>query len=490
MPRVDQQSGTERSGRLSASRAHSGLRLSPRLESLETRCLLSGWGTADEPTEFLSGRTHAAAENGSNSVSVGEDTRRSEYSAEDLRYSLGSSFSLSSLPAGSYTVLTESPGPHDSPASAQPLPDLHFFGVIGAIGTGGSIDYYRLSLGPTTSTLVLGLTSRFDSLGVPLQLQVFDGSGRDLAEWSTGPEAQGPFHLDLGQLSAGSTIYLGVSAAGSQGSAGSAGAVDYQLWIGLPTANSAQAVARGASPVSPSAVSPIFALAPAVTPGIAAPTSPGSVASETSTVSATTGSSLAIPGSPEIRPARPAGGLLSTDESTSHAAGESGSLIPRPWADQSPGVTSNDLPDRPAAGPSATIGTGDESLAVLRGPGGFSLLGAVAIGPRHRMPRGTGVIAAARQPLLSLEPRIVEQFEPTSDCSPVEIQAPAEGQDSGGGSRRWPGLPYSAFSSLGLATVMTLNAVLSQPLAGFDYLTSRFDLHRARVQDRRRKTPR
>ena len=37
------------------------------------------------------------------------------------------------------------------------------------------------------------------------------------------------------------------------------------------------------------------------------------------------------------------------------------------------------------------------------------------------------------------------------------------------------GFQVSVFSGLGLATVFTLNAVLSQPIGGFDYLTSHLD---------------
>jgi hypothetical protein len=40
---------------------------------------------------------------------------------------------------------------------------------------------------------------------------------------------------------------------------------------------------------------------------------------------------------------------------------------------------------------------------------------------------------------------------------------------------RWGKSPVSVFSGLGLATVFTLNALLSQPIAGFDYLASRMD---------------
>ena len=50
--------------------------------------------------------------------------------------------------------------------------------------------------------------------------------------------------------------------------------------------------------------------------------------------------------------------------------------------------------------------------------------------------------------------------------------------------------PVSVFSGLGLATVFTLNAVLSQPISGFDYLPSRLDADggsQANWKDRVRK---
>jgi hypothetical protein len=51
----------------------------------------------------------------------------------------------------------------------------------------------------------------------------------------------------------------------------------------------------------------------------------------------------------------------------------------------------------------------------------------------------------------------------------------------------WGGLPVSVFSGLGVATVWTLNAVLSQPIAGYDYLTAR--LYRSRIGAFSRRKP-
>ncbi|MGZ3302001.1 MAG: hypothetical protein ACXWO3_14220, partial [Isosphaeraceae bacterium] len=53
--------------------------------------------------------------------------------------------------------------------------------------------------------------------------------------------------------------------------------------------------------------------------------------------------------------------------------------------------------------------------------------------------------------------------------------------------RAWGGFPMSVFSDLGAATVWTLNAVLSQPIAGYDYLTSR--LYRSRIRAFSRRKP-
>ena len=53
--------------------------------------------------------------------------------------------------------------------------------------------------------------------------------------------------------------------------------------------------------------------------------------------------------------------------------------------------------------------------------------------------------------------------------------------------RAWGGFPVSVFSGLGVATVLTLNAVLSQPIAGYDYLTAK--LYRSRIRAFSRRTP-
>jgi len=45
--------------------------------------------------------------------------------------------------------------------------------------------------------------------------------------------------------------------------------------------------------------------------------------------------------------------------------------------------------------------------------------------------------------------------------------------------QRWSNFRASVFSGLGVATVWTLNAVFSQPIAGYDYLTAR--LYRSRI---------
>ena len=52
--------------------------------------------------------------------------------------------------------------------------------------------------------------------------------------------------------------------------------------------------------------------------------------------------------------------------------------------------------------------------------------------------------------------------------------------------RSWGGFPLSAFSGLGVATVLTLNAVLSQPIAGYDFLTACLYRSRNRAGSRRK----
>src|SRR4051794_36635735 len=236
MPRGVDTKPTERASPVPARRANAGPRLRPRLEYLEGRCLLSGWRPVIDVTRGLfpvppvlartkligdagglAGRNAAPAITAPHSTTDpdGDSPSPSEYATDRAKAPPGTFPGLSLSAESTYVIILESSIPHGTPGSSQQLPDLPFFGVIGSVVPGDLTDFCRLSLGSTSSSLDLGLISGAGGSDVPLQLQVFDGSGRVLAEWHSATQGDSPLHLELGGLAAGSTIYLGISTAGS-----------------------------------------------------------------------------------------------------------------------------------------------------------------------------------------------------------------------------------------------------------------------------------
>jgi hypothetical protein len=158
----------------------------------------------------------------------------------------------------SYVIAAETNAPHHTLASAQNLPDVPYFGVVGSIVPGDPIDLYRMTLGAGATGVDFGLVSRQSAPTVPLQFWLYDGSGRLLGEWSTGGPGIPSFRLELGAQPAGSTLYLGITAGNPGGSGGPSAAVDYQLWVGRqPAAAVSPAPASGgAAAPPPTAVMP------------------------------------------------------------------------------------------------------------------------------------------------------------------------------------------------------------------------------------------
>ena len=91
---------------------------------------------------------------------------------------------------------------------------------------------------PERQGLNFGLVSDQAAPTVPVQLQVFDGSGQMLGEWSLSGQAATSLFGGLGALPAGSTIYFGITAGNPSSPGGPSAAIDYQLWVGLQSATS------------------------------------------------------------------------------------------------------------------------------------------------------------------------------------------------------------------------------------------------------------
>lgn len=454
MPRGIESHLTECPRRQPARRAGFGTRLSPRLESLECRCLLSTWYST-------SGAHHHQLASYAATGQV-QSTRTIE-PAHEYDHASTSGADQSAYKEGSYLVIPEGQAPHGTMKSAQALPDFPFFGVIGDIAPGETTDFYRIWLPSTNHTIGLGLISMRGS-EAPLQIHVYDGSGRLLAEAVSSPQGGLPSRLELGDLTPGSTVYLGISSSASR-AASADGAIGYQLWVGLQSSGRT-ADAKGADSASASSPATISTLGTAAGSGTIGPASSVGSTPAATIFPTAAGRTLAVTGSAEIRSARPYGGIFSSDDSSSSqidrdlGAGSSG-----PWA------------DRTIAG---TEGARSEPTVLIRDPGGFPLLGASPIGHRREALGESRVKPVILPSVEDQAPQVDEGHESPWQNIPAELLAREIEQESIARNRAWGGFPFSIFSSLGLATTMTLNAVLSQPLAGFDYLTARLDIRPGR----------
>jgi hypothetical protein len=296
---------------------------------------------------------------------------------------------------------------------------------------------------------------------VPLELQLFDGTGRLLGDWAVGGQATPDFHELAGGLAPGSTFYFGISAANQNGPAVAFATTGYQLWINLePTASSTSGAATSA-PAAPVAST----LPPFSSTGLAMTTQ--SANSQTALPSASVGTPGAgvTVGSPAIRSVSPSGGLLSDGDPAPEASRNFNASINKQWDEKSP---TDPAPRDQEQLEVAAISSAREQddLVVLRGPGGVPLLGALAGGHRRSVPAPEiGDFAGPPEgPVQDASlPRVLLAQDQAGELVP--LPAPAQ----------WANVPATIFSGLGLASIFTLNAVLSQPIAGFDYLTKHFE---------------
>jgi hypothetical protein len=387
-------------------------------------------------------------------------------------------------------VVHEVDTPHSTLATAQNLPDDPFFGVIGTLGQGDVIDLYRMSLSASTVGVQLALVSHLSGADAPspVQLSVFDGTGRVLGTWSSDSAPTGvggTIRFDPASQAAGSTLFLGISAAGLNGAGGSVPTTDYQLWVARLAAPDRSAASDGpaATPLVNSASASPSALAPFQS---SAPVAPGPQAQGSSTASSqaavgllaagpgagagsSTGVSVVV-GGMSTRAAGPLGGVLATGDPTSVAVRPFSVTVTLDRADRHAGRLRLDLLDGAGdrARPDAPIEP--EAQVALRGPGGFPLLGAAAIGDWRRTP----AVAAVAPETSDQDGSVIlpsERLQAQAEVT-LEVEAPR--------LPRWEESGITLSFGLSVATVLTLNVVLSDPVAGFDYLASRLDSERDR----------
>jgi hypothetical protein len=381
-----------------------------------------------------------------------------------------------------YTIIPESPLPHHTTATAQPLPDLPFFGVVGSISSNEIVDLYRMHLNEGIAGIDFRLAADLPDLTGGVRLVLLDGTGQVLASSSAGAQTDSSIQLTLGGLPAGTTLFIGISA-GAAGGTQAASTVDYQLWVDRqpPPGRPSDSPTASASllPVAVSALlaSPLTALAAAALPAArdgdsATPTGPA----------ATSPLATNLPvGSLIVRPAGLSGGSLSEGDSATGliADPETQSTLAQVRTAVT-GINQSGTVERAIEEPARDDFAADgHAVVLIRGPGGFPLLGATPLGHgRTRSPISVDTPILTRP----VEDGSREITAPTDRAESLASLSPIsnEGEPGSPGHllriRNWGRLPVSLFSGLGIATVLTLNALLSQPMAGFDYLSTRFDV--------------
>ncbi|MGA2702247.1 MAG: hypothetical protein ABSH35_14275 [Isosphaeraceae bacterium] len=475
---------------------------------LETRCLLSGWApkagpnidrppvverpardVGTVPNDGLKVRDAQPTESGK--LSPAPSSASQDLDTDYVGDSTGSADvtpGLAGLPQGNYVIVPETSTPHDTIASAQVLPDLPYFGVVGTLGAGDGIDLYQLALDSVPDHLDFGLVMQGRGGSVPATFQILDGFGQVLGTWNLGSVGNSSIQVDIEKLSPGSSLYLGVSAGNSSTPVGAFGTVDYQLWVARQPALPLTSSTIGSPTQLPFAISGLTPLLiPLTAVGLPSPQG-GSAAALTApgTVSATLSVTV---GSLAIRSAGASRGLLSNDEPAPLAVQGPGTSAPQEVVAGSLARPESEREGEPRPGEPAVAGR-DPEASVVVSTGGFPLMGATAVG--YWRWRGTAPEAVPAMTASALEARsegVESTGDPDLDGRPAVLLAEGEviAKEQAVRHRAWSGFRVSVFSGLGVATVWTLNAVLSQPIAGYDYLTAR--LYRSRIGACSRRKP-
>lgn len=385
------------------------------------------------------------------------------------------------LPQADYVIVAETSAPHDTLVSAQVLPDLRFFGVVGTVGTGDGIDLYKLTLDSIPARLDFGVVMHGWNANVPATFQLLDGSGNVLGTWKLGGLGNSSIQVDLETPAPGATLYVGISAGSASTSGEAPGTGSYQLWVARQPAlqsTSATTVSPAQLPLGVSALSSL--LIPLASVGQSAPQGGSAAGLAAAPQRASISVSVTV-GSLAIRSAGASRGLL--DEPTPLAMQGNGTSAPREVA-AAGSIARTDLdrggesqPGQPA------LGRDPQAIVAVIDAGGFPLLGATAVGYWREQGPGPEALPGMTAPALEERSESVEssgnlelKLSPTLSLAEGEVLA----QEQASRLRAWGKFPVSVFSGLGVATVLTLNAVLSQPIAGYDYLTAK--LYRSRSQ--------
>jgi hypothetical protein len=358
-------------------------------------------------------------------------------------------------------IVPEISAPHSTIATAQKLPNLPFFGVIGTLGPDSPPDLFEMSLGASSGGVRFDLVAQQPAASPAVQFSLFDATGRVLGTWNASgqPQSGSSFvGLDVPGQSLSTNLYVGISApsSGGGGPAWTLPAVTYQLWITRLTGPD-RAPANGTGDASTALPTPTSALILGPLQSAASPPS-GPQAQAVALTSTGTGTGaglgLALTGaSLPTRAAGPLGGVLSGGDPSEASLRRLTVTLSRAGDERLLQPFRGD--SAVATGPQVEPGREDDppALVAIRGPGGFPLLGTNALGNWRGSPRRVAVAADA--------------IAAVNQATTMPAAAPAP--------ETW-GLSRGTLSfSLTAASLLTLNVVLSDPVAGFDYLATCLD---------------
>jgi hypothetical protein len=358
-----------------------------------------------------------------------------------------------------------------------------YFGVIGTIGGGDPIDFYRLTVGPQTSGFQFELVSQSWSSTVPLSFQLFDSSGKVVGTGSSSPDMTGPpINFVLDNHFSGSTLFLGISAPGQNG-LGAGSVIDYQLWVQQFTTPLGPPSPAGAVAFIPATAGALFIGAlvqPLTAQAVVSVPAPEGYSIPVTTNTVANGTGIEIRVAVESLPthqAEPSGGVMSAaSDIPSVSLGLAAAITPEGTFSPPDVGHSSEFRNEPPMH-NASEGTRD-GLIALAGPGGFPLLAADAMGNWQRTSDRLPMTAVASfegeqeefhstslpasEGLLPVDPVVLEQENQRADAQTLP-----------GRTTTW--LWSSVATSLSMATLWTLNAVFSNPFAGYDIVPSRFD---------------
>jgi hypothetical protein len=262
---------------------------------------------------------------------------------------------------------------HGTFSTAQLIPYVPYAGVAGTLSPSNTIDFYQVELGSETLALRLAAANGQASTAPTLRLSVFDALGRVIAS-ATALNGVVDLSVSSGEagLMAGSALFIKVD---SSSPVGISSGVDYHLWfLRLPenVESSNESGGVGAAPRGEFM-------------GAVALNSSGSVSAMSSNGAPSGGGGPISPALPASAPspslaAAPVGGVLTVGETTLTIAmaTQTVSDLERPGAmfhDAEPSLSSIE----------GSASEGDEiavssPLIALRGPGGFPVLAAAAVG--------------------------------------------------------------------------------------------------------------